>query len=61
MPQLHDMGHRNVCYRHNVNTTFFPLTSKCDLDLGAKDLGLATHRLMTVNISAKVISKSIQE
>ena len=44
MPLLYDMGHRNegcVTDRHNVNTTFLPLTSKLDLDLGAMDLGFA--------------------
>ena len=43
MPTLYGMGYRNECCVTDIMSVqqFLPLTSKCDLDLGATDLGLA--------------------
>ena len=59
MLPLYDMGHRNECCVTDIMSVqqFLPLTSKCDHDLGAMNLGV-THRLMMVNSSVESFQNS---
>ena len=57
MPKLHDIECRNECCVTDIMRIQYSLllTSKCDLDLGATELGLVhnTCSLMMLNISLK--------